>query len=146
MLYQVIREKLYVGLFSNLILNLTVLFQTRQGVLRRVPLLLHSVPVHSSRWWGWNNSESYRVQQNYWVPETRIVLILWTNPGELCWCGVETFFINLEWNLGMWSNCPNVGSPVSLGLFECENKSKYFQKSLPQLRMWMEMLRKPLEV
>ena len=40
-----------------------------------------------------------------------------------------------EWILGMWANCPNVGSPVSLGLFECENQSKYFQKSLPQLGM-----------
>ena len=41
----------------------------------------------------------------------------------------------LEWIRGMWANCPNVGSPVSLGLFEGENKSKYFQKSLPQLCM-----------
>ena len=41
----------------------------------------------------------------------------------------------LEWILGMWANCLNVVSPVSLGLFECENKSKYFQKSLPQLCM-----------
>ena len=41
----------------------------------------------------------------------------------------------VEWNLGMWANCPNMGSPVSLGLFVCENKSKYFQKSHPQLRM-----------
>ena len=30
----------------------------------------------------------------------------------------------LEWFLGLWANCPNVGSLVSLGLFECENKSK----------------------
>ena len=42
---------------------------------------------------------------------------------------------SVEWNLGMWANCPNMGSPVSLGLFVCENKSKYFQKSHPQLRM-----------
>ena len=35
----------------------------------------------------------------------------------------------------MWSNCANLDSPVSLGLFEGENKSKYFQKSLPQLCM-----------
>ena len=46
-----------------------------------------------------------------------------------------TILHKIEWNLGMWSNCPNVGSPVSFGLFECEIKSKYFQKSLPQLRM-----------
>ena len=36
---------------------------------------------------------------------------------------------------GMWADCANLDSPVSLGLFECENKSKYFQKSLPELRM-----------
>ena len=65
-------------------------------------------------------------------------VVRWAASG-----GADT---QLEWILGLWSNCPNVGSPVSLGLFECENKSKYFQKSLPQLRMWMEMLRKPLEV
>ena len=41
----------------------------------------------------------------------------------------------LEWILGMWANCPNVGSLVSLGLFEGENKSKYFRKSLTQLCM-----------
>ena len=43
--------------------------------------------------------------------------------------------MELEWTRGMWADCGNVNSPVSLGLFEGENKSKYFQKSLSQLRM-----------
>ena len=43
--------------------------------------------------------------------------------------------IKIEWTQGMWADCGNVNSPVSLGLFEGENKSKYFQKSLPQLCM-----------
>ena len=30
----------------------------------------------------------------------------------------------LEWILGMWADCANVASPVSLGQFECENISK----------------------
>ena len=41
----------------------------------------------------------------------------------------------VEWTRGMWADCGNVNSPVSLGLFKGENKSKYFQKSLPQLCM-----------
>ena len=48
---------------------------------------------------------------------------------------VFTKINKIEWIRGMWANCPNVGSPVSLGLLECENKSKYFQKLLPQLGM-----------
>ena len=32
----------------------------------------------------------------------------------------------LEWTRGMWADCANVNSPVSLGLFEGENKSKFF--------------------
>ena len=54
--------------------------------------------------------------------------------------------LQVEWIRGMWADCANVDSPVSLGLFEGENKSIYFQKSLPQLCMWMEMTRKTLEV
>ena len=41
----------------------------------------------------------------------------------------------IEWFRGLWAYCANVDSPVSLGLFEGENKSIYFQKSLPQLCM-----------
>ena len=43
--------------------------------------------------------------------------------------------ILVEWTRGMWADCENVNSPVSLGLFEGEKKSKYFQKSLSQLCM-----------
>ena len=41
----------------------------------------------------------------------------------------------IEWTRGMRADCGNVDSPVSLGMFEGEKKSKYFQKSLPQLSM-----------
>ena len=41
----------------------------------------------------------------------------------------------IEWTRGMWADCGNVNSPVSLRLFEGENKNKFFQKSLPQLCM-----------
>ena len=46
-------------------------------------------------------------------------------------------FINkqLDCFRGLWSFCQNIGSPVSLGLFEGQNGSKCFQKSLPQLCM-----------
>ena len=43
--------------------------------------------------------------------------------------------ILVEWTRGMWADCENVNSPVSLGLFKGEKKSKYFQKSLPQICM-----------
>ena len=43
--------------------------------------------------------------------------------------------VEIEWSRGMWTDCANVDSPVSLGLFEGENKSIYFRKSLPQLCM-----------
>ena len=39
----------------------------------------------------------------------------------------------IEWTRGMWADCGNVNSPVSLRLFEGENKSKFFQKSLTAL-------------
>ena len=53
---------------------------------------------------------------------------------DICLTGlIEIYYI--EWTRGMWADCGNVNSPVSLGLFEGENKSKYFQKSLPQLCM-----------
>ena len=29
---------------------------------------------------------------------------------------------NVEWTRGMWADCGNVNSPVSLGLFEGEKK------------------------
>ena len=43
----------------------------------------------------------------------------------------QVILTKLEWFRGMWTDCANVDSPVSLGLFEGENKSIYFQKSLP---------------
>ena len=48
---------------------------------------------------------------------------------------IDWYDLEIEWIRGMWADCANVGSPVSLGLFEGDNKSKYFQKSLPQLGM-----------
>ena len=62
-----------------------------------------------------------------------IVRVFGTKPILIAFIYTPKFV--LEWIRGMWANCPNVGSPVSLGLFEGENKSKYFQKSLPQLCM-----------
>ena len=35
-------------------------------------------------------------------------------------------FPKIEWTRGMWADCANMNSPVSLGLFEGENKSEFF--------------------
>ena len=67
--------------------------------------------------------------------------------GEYSTSRVDKIYLRfvrvVDWFRGLWSSSQNM---LCLGLFEGQNKSTYFQKSLPQLCMWMKMTRKTLEV
>ena len=101
--------------------------------------LLSLCPHHTPAQWG-NQGQQRTMMTMTWAlqdssPQRKREAQRLNGPGlmmmsQVCICPLE-----LEWTQGMWADCGNVNSPVSLGLFKGENKSKYFQKSLPQLCM-----------